>query len=146
MSFLIEKHPRLHDDGYLAWLRLQPCACGCRQPPPCDAAHVRATSLQYGKAYTPKGRKPDDKWALPLKHLHHMAQTNHGDELGWWAKHGVADVFALCIKYYAAYGGDGGHPRKKRATARARPPKEKRQRIPSRPWPKQQRKLRSRKP
>lgn len=45
------------------------------------------------------GSKPDDKWALPLTHSHHMAMHDYGDELGWWAKHGVADPFALCLQY-----------------------------------------------
>jgi len=49
------------------------------------------------------GQKPDDKWALPLKHQHHMAQHDHGDELGWWAARGVRDPFALAIEYYQRY-------------------------------------------
>lgn len=104
----MQRRPRMVDTGYLAWLRDQPCACGCNQPPPCDAAHVRAASFVYDKPITGAGQKPDDRWALPLKHSHHMRQHAHGDELGYWAAHGVADVFALCIAYYRRYGGDGG--------------------------------------
>ena len=32
-----------------------------------------------------------------------MAQHHHGDELGWWAAHGVTDPFALAITYYQRY-------------------------------------------
>jgi len=49
------------------------------------------------------GQKPGDNWALPLKHNHHMAQHAHGDELDWWAAHGVRDPFELCIDYYKRY-------------------------------------------
>lgn len=49
------------------------------------------------------GQRPDDKWALPLKHMHHMAQHYSGNELEWWAAHGVDDPFALCIDYYRRY-------------------------------------------
>ena len=49
------------------------------------------------------GIRPDDSWALPLKHQHHMAQHYHGDELGWWLAHGVADPFALALDYYQRY-------------------------------------------
>lgn len=161
------RRPRLVDPGFLAWLREQPCACGCRQGPPCDAAHLRAGSIVYDKPYPGLGRKPDDAWATPLKREHHRAQHDFGDELGWWAAHGVKDPFALCIKYYSAYGGKGGRPIRKGKAGKprraeiglgsscsvlassgpegdgaSRLPKAKRK-IPSRPFPKQQRKLRS---
>lgn len=140
---MLEKRPRLVDPGYLAWLRTQSCVCGCHQGPPCDAAHIRAASLKHDKPHTGGWRKPDDKWALPLKHSHHMAQHAHGDELGWWSAHGI-DPFELAIKYYKRYGGDGGKPRVRRKTIKPRLPKEQRARIQSRPFPKQQRQLRSR--
>ncbi|HET9538082.1 MAG TPA: hypothetical protein VFP43_22505 [Mesorhizobium sp.] len=49
------------------------------------------------------GQRPDDRWALPLKHHHHMAQHAYGNELEWWEKRGVADPFGLCIDYYQRY-------------------------------------------
>jgi hypothetical protein len=100
---LRQRQPRLRDEGYLKWLRQQRCACGCFRAPPCDAAHLRAGSLDYDKASPGMGAKPDDRWALPLKHLHHMDQHLSGDELGWWAARGIADPFALCIQYYRRY-------------------------------------------
>jgi hypothetical protein len=99
---LRQRKPRLKDPGYLAWLRKQRCACGCLQGPPCDAAHLRATSFLHEK--TGGWGRPDDRWALPLKHNHHMAQHHHPDgELAWWAAHGIHDPFALCIDYYQRY-------------------------------------------
>jgi hypothetical protein len=100
---LRQRQPPVRDAGYLKWLRAQRCACGCQIGPPCDAAHLRAMSFQHGKSITGIGQKPDDKWALPLKHSHHMAQHAHGDELGWWQAHGVSDPHALCIEYYKRY-------------------------------------------
>lgn len=100
----MEKRPHQADPGYLHWLRLQRCACGCLKGPPCDAAHLRVSSLAYDKPLTGMSQKPDDRWALPLWHAHHMSQHGfRGGELGWWAAHGVPDPFALCIEYHQRY-------------------------------------------
>ena len=32
-----------------------------------------------------------------------MAMHDHGDEVGWWAAHGVSDPFSMCLRYYKAY-------------------------------------------
>jgi len=100
---LRQRRPRQTDLAYLAWLRRQRCACGCLQGPPCDAAHLRASSAKYQKDITGIGTKPDDKWALPLKHKHHMAQHRFHGELEWWSAHGIADPFALCEVYYRRF-------------------------------------------
>jgi len=103
MSPLGPKQPRLQDPDYLRWLRRQKCACGCHLAPPCDAAHLRASSPEYNKPGPGIGQKPDDRWALPLKHQHHMDQHRFGNEVAWWKAHGVADPFALCLEYYRRY-------------------------------------------
>ena len=103
---LRQRRPRLRDPGYLKWLCEQKCACGCFQGPPCDPAHLRASSLKYDKPITGIGIKPDDRWALPLKRDHHMAQHRH-NELQWWADRGVKDPFALCLKFYERYQREG---------------------------------------
>jgi hypothetical protein len=106
---LRQRQPRLREPKYLAWLRTQRCACGCLRGPPCDAAHLRASSLTYDKPLTGIGTKPDDRWALPLLHSHHMAQHRHpGGELAWWASRNVTDPFALCHVYYERYMGENG--------------------------------------
>jgi hypothetical protein len=63
---------------------------------------LRASSAKHQKANA-IGRRPDDHWALPLKHDHHVAQHAHGDELGWWASRGINDPFALALKYFKRY-------------------------------------------
>jgi hypothetical protein len=98
-----QRQPRQKDPRYLSWLRRQRCACGCLQGPPCDAAHLRASSAKYDKPNAGVGQKPDDKWALPLRHAHHMAMHDYGDEVGWLAMHGIKDPFATCQMYYQEF-------------------------------------------
>jgi hypothetical protein len=54
---------------------------------PCyEAAHLRLSSAAYGKA-SGLGKKPADKWALPLCPEHHRlaksAQHNQGEAQFW---------------------------------------------------------------
>jgi hypothetical protein len=49
------------------------------------------------------GRKPDDKWALPLNHWCHMSQHQYGDEVAWWRERGISDPFALAIEHYERF-------------------------------------------
>jgi hypothetical protein len=100
---LRQRRPRQIDLGYLKWLRAQRCACGCLQGPPCDAAHLRASSYKHDKPMTGISAKPDDKWALPLKHQHHMEQHRQGNEIEWWRDRGIRDPFQLCIDHYRRY-------------------------------------------
>lgn len=84
------------DEKHLAMIRQLPCIkCG---KGPSDAAHVRKASAEHGKA--PGIMKPDDKWALPLCHEHHMEQHSQGEN-EFWARLGI-DPIALCLKLKAA--------------------------------------------
>jgi hypothetical protein len=150
---LRQKQPRELCPGYLKWLRQQPCACGCGSPAPSDAAHLRAGSVKYGKRATGLQEKPSDKWALPLKHAHHMAQHAYGDEVGWWAAHGVPDPFGRSMRYYAAYFTEACAKGQKRLTERAAAPRPRKPKTRAKPhgrpagghgWPKKQRKLQGR--
>lgn len=100
--------PRLHDDGFLEFLRQKPCCCGCGRAAPSQAAHIRIGFFTMGK-------KPDDKFAVPLNQWCHLdaPDAQHKDEKGFWERRGV-DPFDLAARYYAEYGGTGGAPRKKR--------------------------------
>src|SRR5580693_2121060 len=89
MTELRQRQPRVRCPSYLAWLRRQPCCCGCGTPAPSDAAHIRTGSPWYGKPYTGMGEKPSDCWAVPLNRSCHMRQHDHGDEIGWFAAHGI---------------------------------------------------------
>jgi hypothetical protein len=101
--------------------------------------------------------KPDDRWSVPLKHDHHVAQHDHGSELEWWEKHGK-DPFTLAIRYFDTYTAERAAaglaepvqrpsakvPRK----AKPRPKRHRRQpggltapKIPSKPFPKGHRPL-----
>ena len=100
---LRQRTPRQSDEPYLKWLRTQRCACGCLQGPPCDAAHLRASSAVYDKA-SGVGQKPDDRWALPFTHVvsHGAALPRQRDELVGEAPR-FNDPFALCIMYYLKF-------------------------------------------
>lgn len=125
------RRPRLYDRPYLDWLKTGYCV-GCASPPPCDPAHIRSAALGLDKPETGAGRKPDDKWAVPLCRKCHDAQHARGDELAWW--HAVGqNPFQLAMDYYQQFGGKGGKP-KKRTTIKPRLPKEQRAKIQSRPF------------
>ena len=114
MGFAIKRHPEafsldksskatksFKDDRHLAFIRLLPsCISGER---PCDAAHISAGNPLYNKKRTGGAQKASDCWAVPLTRAEHEAQTNHGDELGWWRSHGI-DPFELAIKLYEVSG------------------------------------------
>lgn len=133
------RRPRLYDRPYLDWLKTRYCV-GCSRSGPCDPAHIRAASIRYDKPLTGGGRKPDDKWALPLCRLCHDDQHASGNELRWWRVRNL-DPFVLATSYYEQFGGKGGRP-KPRTTIKPRLPKEQRQKIQGRSFGQQKRKFR----
>jgi len=64
------------DPAYLAMVRQCPCL-RCGQDPAGEAAHVRLNSATHGK-FGAKGKKPSDKWALPLCGGPHGCHAEHG--------------------------------------------------------------------
>lgn len=132
--------PRLHDDGYLAFLRKQPCCCGCGRPEPSQAAHIRIGFFAMNK-------KPDDKFAVPLNvwcHLNGPENQHKNEKRFWGIRH--MDPFAIAARLYATYGGTGGQPRRRRTTIKPRLPKDRRTKIQQRTKPWQTgRKMRTRK-
>jgi len=70
------------------------CICG---RPNVEAAHIRASSLDDGKAPTGMAEKSDDRWALPLCHDHHVEQHSM-NEREWWASYHI-DPVKLALKY-----------------------------------------------
>lgn len=127
---MTQRQPRLHDEGYLAFLRKQPC-CVCHAPAPCDAAHVKSASHDHGKPSSGTA-KPHDFWALPLCRSCHLRQHHAGNELHFWRLQDK-NPFTYAINYYAEYGGAGGEPKKQRLV-RKRKPRDQRKKIPSRPF------------
>lgn len=157
MTELRQREPRRHNPKYLAWLRLQGCACGCGSAPPSDAAHIRASSLEHGKEITGRATKPHDHWAVPLRHDHHMAQTDSPiGEVAWWSAHGK-NPFQLALRYNARYLEETGEPAdrghaapvsKAKRRRKARPHPSTRAKIAKRkkPWPKGRKISKRRKP
>jgi len=134
-----QRRPRLLDRPYLDWLKTRYCIA-CASPPPCDPAHIRSASIKRDKPLTGGGRKPDDRWAVPLCRICHDSQHAAGNELAWWQSRN-RDPFVLAIHYYAQFGGKGGKPKKQRTTIKMRLPKEKRAKIQSRGFGPQHRKF-----
>lgn len=137
-----QREPRLHDRGYLIWLRKRPC-CICGKPAPSDACHIRFASEAYGKRPVGLGEKPDDKWAIPMCRECHTLQHSM-NEREFYRERRILPLY-LAAKLYAEYGGDGGKVRKKQ---RAKPIKTTRGDLweigTKRTFPKTQRKLKSR--
>ncbi|MES5483630.1 hypothetical protein QMZ05_12800 [Bradyrhizobium sp. INPA03-11B] len=91
------------EPGYLAAIRTLPClSCGME---PSEAAHVRMASAAFGKA-SGLGKKPEDRWALPLcaddRRLARDAQHNRG-ELAFWHELGINPLIC-CQKLHAQRG------------------------------------------
>lgn len=138
-----QREPRLHDDGYLRWLRKRPC-CVCGAAPPVDACHVRFASAAYGKRDTGMGEKPSDRWSIPMCRTCHMKQ-HAMNEREFWRERRILPLL-LAQKLYSEYGGTGGvvrHKKKPRTTIVPKGLNVKRK-IVSRPFPQTQRKLTSR--
>jgi hypothetical protein len=92
------------DPDYLALVRLCPCL-SCGMDPAYEAAHVRLSSAVFAKA-SGLGKKPADKWALPLcpddHRLAKHAQHNHGEQQFWDAL-GIRPLIA-CVRLHAQRG------------------------------------------
>jgi len=92
---------RVHDDKHLDFIRSLPCVC-CGNNIQTEAAHLRTESRMYGKDFTGGGRKPSDKWALPLCSNCHSEQ-HRGNEIAFWKARGI-NPFVLALSLHAATG------------------------------------------
>lgn len=86
--------------AYLEQIRQLPCILSGR---PAEAAHIRYADAKHNKPETGAGRKPDDRWCLPLApELHRMntgCQHDAGDERAWWAQFGI-DPLEVCTRLW----------------------------------------------
>jgi hypothetical protein len=87
------------DPVYLAMVRQLPCL-GCNDEPS-EAAHVRVQSGAHNK-HGGMGKKPHDKFALPLCPDCHREQHRIG-ERAFWSIVGIHPLF-VCTRLYAARG------------------------------------------
>ena len=107
-QLLVAPRPRKaetdNDPAYLAQVRDLPCLyCGVE---PCgEAAHLRLASAAHGKS-SGMGKKPADRWALPLCGEDHRiarhAQHNRS-EAAFWAGLGI-DAPQVATLLYAQAG------------------------------------------
>lgn len=91
-----QRRPAERSFDYLAYIRAQPC-CICGDDLTVEAAHLRSGWAEDDKEQTGGGRKPDDRWTLPLCGKHHRAQHTM-NEREFWASYGI-DPVKLCLTY-----------------------------------------------
>jgi hypothetical protein len=92
------------DPVYLARVRQCMCVC-CGLDPACVAAHVRMQSGTHGKR-SGMGKKPADKWALPVCQACHTDDPDSQHRIGeiaFWNRVGLNPVL-LCERLYAQRG------------------------------------------
>lgn len=122
---------RVRDNGYLAYLRRQPCRIPTLVKPsvltPCggriDPAHLRYTDPKVGRSNPGLSCKSDDRWATSLCRRHHEEQHAYGNERAWWAGYGL-DGSQVAIEQYAAYRAPRGTADEGRAESPIRMSKE----------------------
>ncbi|QPF81621.1 hypothetical protein IC762_17490 [Bradyrhizobium genosp. L] len=106
----VDVQPRLRvkqgadrDEAHLKLIRCCPClSCGME---PSEAAHVRMASAAHGKA-SGLGKKPEDRWALPLcAQCHRLARTaqHNRSEQAFWAELDI-NPFVAAERLYAKTG------------------------------------------
>lgn len=93
-----------HDPAYLAMIRELPCLyCGVE---PCgEAAHVKMTSALFGKPLR-FGKKPDDRWAVPLcrdDHQNARHAQHRQSEAAFWDGLSINPLL-VATKLYAKRG------------------------------------------
>lgn len=89
-----------NDPIYLALIRQLPCLHCMLEP--CDqAAHIRRQSGIHNKR-DGIGKKPADRWTVPLCQEHHMLQHRVG-ELQFWHDLGI-DPLLICRQLYEKRG------------------------------------------
>lgn len=93
---------RERDNGFLAFLRRQPCVtCGAHAPN--DAAHIRMACREIGKPSTGMQVKPSDRFAVPLCRTCHTTQHS-GAESRFWSERGL-NPFDIAARLFAQYQG-----------------------------------------
>jgi hypothetical protein len=91
---------RGRDPRHLELIRQAYCLA-CPSWDTCDAAHVRYHDMAAGKEQTGIGRKPDDRWVVPLCHRCHMTQHSRGERI-WWQEKGIDPVRVARLLYAAS--------------------------------------------
>ena len=98
-----KRHPRVKDDGYLAFLHSLPCIVTGRVG--VEAAHIRFGSLPHGKRPTGMSEKPDDRWAVPMSPEEHRTQHTMS-ERGYWSGKGIDPLVTAALLWSAFHADD----------------------------------------
>lgn len=141
MTDLRQREQPIKDPAHLAFVRTQPCCCGCRRAAPTEAAHVRMTRPGVAKRPTGMAEKPSDRWTVPLSawcHREGPDAQHRSSEAVFWESRGV-DPFAIADRLWLASGAatrhaDGPAPRSRKPRPRPIAAKVKRK-WSSRPFP-----------
>lgn len=111
------KRRRSLSTGFLRYVHGKPCLiCGA----PGEAAHVRYGSIAHGKVETGAGRRPDDRWTVPLCPAHHREgpDAQHGsNERKWWQAKGI-DPLSTAALLFSAFKADPDDEASARAICR----------------------------
>lgn len=95
---------KIHDRGFLAFLRRQRCEArrlgGCSGP--IQAAHVRYSDAAAGSVNPGMQRKNHDRHANPICEAHHIGVQHQMNERKFWASLGK-DAYATAAAHYARY-------------------------------------------
>ncbi len=98
---MLNKHPRIHDEKHLAFIRGLPCII-CMNNIETEAAHIRMAAPKAGKRAVGKAEKPDDKWTIPLCGGCHRNQ-HVGFEVVFWDKKDIDPIF-VCLALWSVTG------------------------------------------
>ncbi|MFN3247730.1 hypothetical protein [Roseibium album] len=91
---------RITDEAHLAFIRKLPSIIS--EESPCEACHVRYADPDHRKRKTPKGRKPDDCWVVPMTPEEHRCQHG-GNEKNFWEHIGI-DPLEIARRLYSVSG------------------------------------------
>lgn len=86
---------------HLAFIRLLPSIVSGRYG--VEACHIRFGDPRNGKTGTGMGRKPHDRFVLPLTPEEHRDQHSTNERL-WWTRQGIEDPCGIALALYAVTG------------------------------------------
>ncbi len=98
-----QKEPPGEDPKHLDFIRALPCIITDGSAVP---AHVRFADARFGKTEPGKGKKPHDKWTVPLcpwRHTDGPDAQHKTNERVFWKGHNI-DVLTVCMLLYDVSG------------------------------------------
>lgn len=99
------------DAAHLAFVRRQPCCCGCGRAAPSEAAHLRFSPPGVEKRPTGMGEKPSDNFTVPLNawcHREGPGAQHRGNEGEFWERRHV-NPFPIADRLWIESGAAARH-------------------------------------